>query len=85
MCDGVGECTCWGADPRALMLELLFGHVSLPAECSAVLTVVCVPAWGAVYYACFMLLYACILLLMYARILLLLYACFLCCSMLVVC
>ena len=61
----------------ALMLELLFGHVSLPAERSAVLTVVCVPAWSAVYYACFMLLYACILLLLYARILLLLlYACF---------
>ena len=50
MCDGVGECASWGADPRALlMLELLFGHVSVPtwgAECSAVLTVVCVPAWG---------------------------------------
>ena len=24
----------------ALMLELLFGHVSMPAECSAVLTVI---------------------------------------------
>ena len=30
----------------ALMLELLFGHVSMPAECSAVLTVVWVSAWG---------------------------------------
>ena len=43
VCDGVGECTCWVlilGHCCALMLELLFGHVSMPAECSAVLTVV---------------------------------------------
>ena len=39
MCDSVGRCACWGADPRALLCAdagAVFGHVS-------------VPAWGAEY------------------------------------
>ena len=43
MCNGVGECIYWGADPRALLCSDLFGHVSMTAwgaECSAVLAVV---------------------------------------------
>ena len=50
MCDGVGECTCWGADPRALLCSDLFGHVSMTAwgaECSAVLAVVWACECGA--------------------------------------